>query len=75
MDKYSEVRRDVFLNVVNPTTQANIRRLYENDPEKAHETDPFLKKLRAATSSDQQKMRGMRKMAVDMKEIINNYSD
>jgi hypothetical protein len=70
LDKYSELRRDIFRNVIDPATQANIRRLFENDPENAHETDPFLESLRSANSGDQQRIRGMRSVATDMRMVI-----
>jgi hypothetical protein len=38
--------------------------------ENVHETDPFLKSLRSVSSSDQQKMKGMRSIVVDMRKVI-----
>jgi hypothetical protein len=70
LDKYAEVRRDIFKTAIDPTSQANIRRLFENDPDTCGETDPFLRAINNASKSDHQKMRGMLKLAVDMKEFI-----
>ena len=46
LDKYSKARRDVFINVVDPATQANLRRLYENDPDTVGDTDPSFEASR-----------------------------
>ena len=43
LDKYSEVRRQKFYEMVNPISIENFRRLYDQDPDKAMETDEFLK--------------------------------
>lgn len=75
LDKYAELRRDIFLKVVDPTTQANIRRLFENDPETCRETDPFFRTLATASSSERQKIRGMQNLAVDMKGVIEAAKD
>lgn len=57
LDMYAEVRRNVFVNVVNPTSQANKRRLHEFDPVTIGETDPFLMTLRAADAEKKQDIR------------------
>ncbi|KAL1980059.1 hypothetical protein VTN96DRAFT_4678 [Rasamsonia emersonii] len=75
LDKYAELRRDIFLKVVDPTTQANIRRLFENDSETCRETDPFFRTLATASSSERQKIRGMQNLAVDMKGVIEAAKD
>jgi 2-polyprenyl-6-methoxyphenol hydroxylase-like FAD-dependent oxidoreductase len=44
-DKYSEIRREKYKTIVDPVSTENIKRLYTQDPEKALETDSFLKLL------------------------------
>lgn len=66
LDKYSEVRRAVFQNVVDPTAQANLRRLCESDPATVGETDPFLRSILAADIKERQKIRGLRSMRVEL---------
>jgi hypothetical protein len=71
LQKYAEVRREVFLNVVNPMSQANMRRVCESDPETVGETDAFLKMIREADADGKQKIRGLAGLWVDMGQYIN----
>ncbi|KAJ9291305.1 hypothetical protein DTO021C3_1105 [Paecilomyces variotii] len=66
LDRYSEVRRDIFLKVIDPASQANIRRLYENDPEAIIRTDPFLRAVHSADEKEKEKMRGMQTLRVEL---------
>ncbi|KAF2809405.1 FAD/NAD(P)-binding domain-containing protein [Mytilinidion resinicola] len=43
LDIYSDVRREKYTNIIDPLSSENIRRLFAQDPEKALETDEFLK--------------------------------
>ena len=43
LQKYAGVRRDTFLNIANPMSQANMQRVCQLDPEAVGEMDPFLK--------------------------------
>ncbi|KIV77348.1 hypothetical protein PV11_09148 [Exophiala sideris] len=43
LDKYSEMRRERFYAVTDPISTDNIKRLFDQDPEKALENDEFLK--------------------------------
>lgn len=43
LDKYDEVRRGKYNDVVNPISSENIVRLFGQDPDKALENDEFLK--------------------------------
>lgn len=45
LDKYSDVRREKFQTVTDPVSTDNVTRLFGQDPEKALETDEFLKML------------------------------
>jgi hypothetical protein len=46
LDKYSEMRRHKFHTVTDPISTENIKRLFDQDPDKAMETDEFLKLLK-----------------------------
>lgn len=46
LEKYSEVRRQKYQEVTDVVSQDNIRRLYDQDPDKALENDPFLIQLK-----------------------------
>ena len=70
LDKYAELRRQIFLDIVNPTSQANKRRVHEYDTETIAETDPFLKMLNEVDANAKQKIRGHQGLAVDMSEFI-----
>lgn len=43
LEIYDRVRRDKYSTVVNPISSANIRLLFEQDPETAREETEFLK--------------------------------
>ena len=45
LDKYSEIRRKKYQEVTDPISQDNIRRLFDQDPDKAMKNDSFLKML------------------------------
>lgn len=47
LDKYSEMRRQRFKIVTDPISTENIKRLYDQDPDKALENDDFLKLLKS----------------------------
>ncbi|KAF2651114.1 putative monooxygenase, partial [Lophiostoma macrostomum CBS 122681] len=66
LDKYDEVRRGVFQNVINPASQANLRRISETDPETVGETDPFFRSLLEADSATKEKIRGLGQLRVDI---------
>ncbi|KAL2221986.1 hypothetical protein M432DRAFT_204102 [Thermoascus aurantiacus ATCC 26904] len=66
LDKYAQVRRDVFLNIVDPISQANLRRLFESDPDTLRETDPFFKSLLEADGKQKEKARGLQMLRVEI---------
>ena len=66
---YAEMRRKTFLEVVNPTSQANKRRLHEPDPNTVGETDPFLRGIREADINKQQTIRSHLNLALDMSQF------
>ncbi|KIW97275.1 uncharacterized protein Z519_02667 [Cladophialophora bantiana CBS 173.52] len=45
-DKYSEMRRQRYQTVTDPISTDNIKRLFDQDPDKALENDSFLKMLK-----------------------------
>jgi hypothetical protein len=45
LDKYSEIRRQKYKEIVDVVSQDNIRRLFDQDPDQALEKDEFLKML------------------------------
>lgn len=48
LDKYDEVRRDIYNNVINPVSSSNFLRVSSQDPDKALETDETLKMFERA---------------------------
>lgn len=53
LDKYDEIRRQKFNEVVDPVSSQNIVRLFGQDPDKALENDEFLKMLKKAETDDE----------------------
>lgn len=51
LDKYDEIRRQKFNEIVNPISSSNIRRLFDQDPNRVLETDDFLKLCKEAEES------------------------
>jgi len=47
LDKYDEIRRKIWHEVINPVSSDNMRRLIDLDPDTAVEKDPFLGMLKA----------------------------
>ncbi|TVY45823.1 FAD-dependent monooxygenase [Lachnellula subtilissima] len=43
LDKYSDVRREKYQTMVDPLSSENLRRLFDQNPDTALETDEFLK--------------------------------
>lgn len=43
LDKYSEVRRQKYIDIIDPMSSKNMARLFTQDPDKALENDEFLK--------------------------------
>jgi hypothetical protein len=66
LDRYDEVRRGVFQNVIDPASQANLRRICETDPETVGQTDPFFRSLIEADSATKEKIRGLGQLRVDI---------
>lgn len=45
LDKYAEVRKRIWAEVIDPMSRENFRRLHDQDPDKAHENDEFFRTL------------------------------
>ncbi|KAK7519926.1 FAD binding domain-containing protein [Phyllosticta citriasiana] len=52
LDKYSDVRRQKYIEVTDPVSRENIRRLFDQDPEQAGEKDEFIKLIRRAATDE-----------------------
>ncbi|OBT52697.1 hypothetical protein VE04_06016 [Pseudogymnoascus sp. 24MN13] len=53
LDKYSNIRSQKYKEMIDPISSENIRRLFDQDPDKALENDEFLKLCkRTATDSE-----------------------
>ena len=48
LDKYSDIRRQKYNDIINPISSENIVRLFGQDPDKALENDDFLKMCKRA---------------------------
>ena len=70
LDKYAEVRREIFLNNTNPMSQANIRRLHEPDIDTLGDTDPFLRAIRSQDMEELSNIRWQGALSVDLKKFI-----
>jgi hypothetical protein len=45
LDKYAEVRKRMWEEVIDPMSRENFRRLYDQDPDTARENDGFFQAL------------------------------
>jgi 2-polyprenyl-6-methoxyphenol hydroxylase-like FAD-dependent oxidoreductase len=72
LEKYAEIRRTIFVETVNPTSQSNKMRLHDSNPDTIGDRDPFLNMLRTATPEDLQRVRANMTLAVDMTQYYNN---
>ena len=43
LDKYDEVRRAKYSDIIDPVSTSNFRTVFDQDPDQAHEGDVFLK--------------------------------
>ncbi|KAJ5713860.1 uncharacterized protein N7483_011041 [Penicillium malachiteum] len=43
LDKYSEIRKRIWTEIIDPISRENFRRLHDQDPTKARENDEFFK--------------------------------
>jgi hypothetical protein len=52
LDRYSEIRREKYLEIVDPISSANLTRLFELDPARAVEQDPFFQMAHKASKDE-----------------------
>ncbi|KAL1642720.1 hypothetical protein SLS58_005224 [Diplodia intermedia] len=52
LDIYSDVRRRMWTDIVDPVSSDNIRRLFGQDPDRAAETDDFIKLINVAEKDE-----------------------
>jgi 2-polyprenyl-6-methoxyphenol hydroxylase-like FAD-dependent oxidoreductase len=65
LTRYSDLRRKVFVEIVDPRSQANVRRISETDPDTVGQTDPFLKMLNDP-AIDKTNLRGLDDLYIDV---------
>lgn len=72
LDKYDEVRRKIWHEVINPISTENLRRLFTQDPETAGEKDPFFKMVKHAEQDEglSQKMKHVSGLTRSVSESI-----
>ncbi|KIW71019.1 hypothetical protein, variant [Phialophora macrospora] len=73
LDKYSEIRRQKYQTIVDPISTENIKRLYTQDPDKALETDPFLKLLDDLKDDHKAQIEFMRSPMALMYDFTQHY--
>lgn len=58
LDRYAEIRRKIYFDVIDPLSRENFRRLWAQDPDKAKDNDEFFKVLTKA-EKDQELAKGL----------------
>ncbi|KAJ4366499.1 hypothetical protein N0V83_008135 [Neocucurbitaria cava] len=48
LDQYNEVRRNIYLEIVDVVSSSNLKRLFDLDPDRAIEQDPFFQMAKKA---------------------------
>lgn len=64
LDKYDEIRRKIWYEIINPVSSENIRRLFDQDADQALQNDEFLKLLKRAETD--------KKLSLEMQAVSNN---
>jgi 2-polyprenyl-6-methoxyphenol hydroxylase-like FAD-dependent oxidoreductase len=72
LDKYDEIRRAMWHNIINVVSSLNIRRLNDQDPDKALENDEFLKGL-ALAEKDPSLMKSTVNVRMDIQHDFTQY--
>jgi 2-polyprenyl-6-methoxyphenol hydroxylase-like FAD-dependent oxidoreductase len=72
-EKYSDIRRQKFQQIVDPISTDNIKRLYSQDPDKALETDEFLKMLKGLENDEKGQVEFMRGPMALMHDFTQYY--
>ena len=69
---WSDVQREKYHTVINPVSSSNIRRLFDQDPDKALEQDDFLQLVKKA-ETDAQLASDMRSSGDRLKHDYSQY--
>lgn len=72
LDKYNEVRKQKYLEIVDPISSDNIRRLFDQDPDKALETDLFLQMCKRG-ETDKQFSRELQLVCAQSESLSTSY--
>src|SRR5277367_2672205 len=72
LDKYDEIRRGMWNNIINVVSSLNIRRLNDQDPDKALENDEFLRGL-ALAEKDPSLMKSTVNVRMDIQHDFTQY--
>ena len=65
LDKYDEVRRKIWHDIINPVSSNNMRRLIDLDADTAVENDPFLQLLK--------RMETDKKLQLEMSKVSDRF--
>ena len=68
LDIYAAKRREIFVRMIDPISQVNLRRLCETDPDDVGEKDPFLAMIRSLNEGKKSKLKGLEKLWVDVRK-------
>ena len=68
LDKYDEIRRKIWHDIINPMSSENMTRLYTLDADTAVDNDPFFKLLKQA-EQDQELMDRMKHVGCNPLEL------
>lgn len=72
LDKYDEIRRQKYNEIVDPISSSNLRRLFDQDPNTALENDEFLRLCKKA-EKDPVLSRQMQRGADALKHDFTQY--
>ena len=53
LDKYDEIRRKIWYDIIDPISFENMQRLFTQDADEALDKDPFLKMLKQSETDEQ----------------------
>ncbi|CAK7238121.1 hypothetical protein SEUCBS140593_010347 [Sporothrix eucalyptigena] len=70
LEKYSDVRRQKYNDIINPVSSSNIRRLFAQDPETALAQDPFLQLLQQSSND----VSFAKKLQLEVKSIMHDFT-
>lgn len=74
LDKYDEVRRQKYREIINPLSSTNIRRLFAQDPDTAAKYDEFLGLCKKASDDEQLSRQLQREIKALMHDFTQYYT-